>query len=255
MNLFEAPPPTRYDLSFTLAKIPIRVHPLFWVMTLLLGISAGNPLQLLIWIPAVFVSILIHELGHALAMRLAHQPSRIVLHAAGGLTVPEPVFWGSRFGNRWAYVALSPAQRVLISLAGPAAGFLLAGLLLAAVALAGGSVAVSLLFGVIPFPVAALPAGGWLVNLILATLLWVNVFWGYINLAPVFPLDGGSIARTVLLAADPRRGERRSLWVSLVAGVLVALAGLILLRSIYVALLFGLLAFQSYMALRTASTW
>jgi hypothetical protein len=43
---------------------------------------------------------------------------------------------------------------------------------------------------------------------------------------------------------------RKSLWISVIAGGLVALAGLIFLRSIFMALLFGLLAFQSYQALQ-----
>ena len=82
-------------------------------------------------------------------------------------------------------------------------------------------------------------------------LLWVNIFWGLINLVPVFPLDGGNVSRQLLLQADPMNGVRRSLWISVIAGALVAIAGLLLLRSIYMALLFGFLAFQSYQALQS----
>ena len=32
MSLFQLPPPTRYDLRFTIAGIPVRVHPLFWLV-------------------------------------------------------------------------------------------------------------------------------------------------------------------------------------------------------------------------------
>jgi Zn-dependent protease len=215
-------------------------------MTILLGISANNLLSLLIWVPVVFVSILFHEMGHALAMRRFGQPSNVVLHVAGGLTVPEPVGWG----RSWASIALRPSQEILISLAGPVAGFLLAGLVLAGVLAAGGSIIMTRLFGVIPYPSVLLPTSSWIVNLVVLDMLWVNFFWGLINLMPVFPLDGGNVARQLFVKADPLNGTRKSLWLSVIAGGIVAIAGLILFRSIYVALLFGFLAFQSYQTIR-----
>ena len=246
MFLFQPPPPTQYDLRFSIAGIPVRVHPLFWLIALLLG-SATDLLQLPIWVFVVFVSILIHELGHALAMRRYGQPSRIILHFAGGLTVPEPVSWGSG----WANVSLRPNQEIFISLAGPGAGFLLAALVVVAVIISGGSIITNWLFGVIPLPVAALmPIGGRVISLLVTMLLWVNVFWGLINLLPVYPLDGGTVSRYLLLQADPIDGVRKSLWISVIAGGLVAIAGLLILRSVYMALLFGLLAFQSYQSLQ-----
>jgi hypothetical protein len=222
------------------------VHPLFWLIALLLG-SSGDLIQLPIWVFVVFVSILIHELGHALAMQRYGQPSRIILHFAGGLTVPEPVSWGSG----WANVSLRPNQEIFISLAGPGAGFLLAAFVAIGVTLSGGSIITNWLFGVIPLPVAALmPIGGRVISLLVTMLLWVNIFWGLINLLPVYPLDGGNVSRYLLLQADPIDGVRKSLWVSVIAGGLVAIAGLLILRSIYMALLFGLLAFQSYQSLQ-----
>jgi len=246
MFLFQPPPPTRYDLRFSIAGIPVRVHPLFWLIALLLG-SSADLIQLLIWVFVVFVSILVHELGHALAMRRYGQPSQIILHFAGGLTVPEPVSWGSG----WANVSMRPNQEIFISLAGPGAGFLLAALVVVGATISGGSIVTNWLFGVIPLPVAALmPIGGRVLSLLLTMLLWVNVFWGLINLLPVYPLDGGNVSRYLLLQADPIDGVRKSLWISVIAGGLVAIAGLLILRSIYMALLFGLLAFQSYQSLQ-----
>jgi len=246
MFLFQPPPPTQYDLRFSIAGIPVRVHPLFWLIALLLG-SSTDLLQLPIWVFVVFVSILIHELGHALAMRRYGQPSRIILHFAGGLTVPEPVSWGSG----WANVSLRPNQEIFISLAGPGAGFLLAALVVVGATISGGSIITNWLFGVIPLPVAALmPIGGRILSLLVTMLLWVNIFWGLINLLPVYPLDGGNVSRYLLLQADPIDGVRKSLWISVIAGGLVAIAGLLILRSVYMALLFGLLAFQSYQSLQ-----
>jgi stage IV sporulation protein FB len=246
MLLFQQPPPTRYDLRFSIAGIPVRVHPLFWLIALLFG-SSGDLLLIPIWILVILVSILVHELGHALAFRRYGQRSHIVLHFAGGLTIPEPVYWGSRFAN----VALTPNQQIFISLAGPGAGFILAALVIIIVEVMGGSVSTIRLFGLIPLPLNALmPFGGRILNVMISMLLWVNVFWGLINLVPVYPLDGGNVTRYALLQADPLDGIRKSLWISAIAGALVAFVGLLFLRSIFMALLFGLLAFQSYQSLQ-----
>lgn len=246
MLLFQPPPPTRYDIRFSVAGVPVSVHPLFWLIALLLGSSADLVL-IPIWIIVIFVSILVHELGHALAFRRYGQRSRIVLHFAGGLTIPEPVYWGSGYAN----VGLSPNQQIFISLAGPVAGFLLAALIIFIVTVMGGSVISTRLFGFLPLPLnALLPFGGRILSVMISMLLWVNVFWGLINLVPVYPLDGGSVTRNVFVQVDPIDGVRKSLWISVIAGGLVALAGFIFLRSIFMALLFGLLAFQSYQALQ-----
>ena len=245
MSLFQMPPPTQYDLRFTIAGIPVRVHPLFWLVALLLG-STGDLLQVPIWVFVVFISVLIHELGHALAFRSYGQDSQIVLHFAGGLTIPEPVSWG--FGR--ANVSPTPMQQVVISLAGPFAGFLFATLVLAGVIVSGGTVLTTKLFGLIPIPVTPiLPFGGRILAIFVVLLLWVNVFWGLVNLVPVFPLDGGQVARNLLVKFDPWDGVRKSLWVSVIAGGLVALVSLLLLHSIFMAILFGLLAYQSYRSL------
>ena len=248
MLLFQVPPPTRYDLHFSVAGIPVRVHPLFWVIAFLFGFSSANLLYTFIWVLAIFLSVLVHELGHAFAFRRYGLRSSIVLHFAGGLTVPESVSWGST----WANVALSPREEIAVSLAGPFSGFLLATLLVGGVVVSGGSVAVDWLLGFIPLPaVTSLPFGGAFVTLLLAILVSVNVFWGLINLAPVYPLDGGNVARYALLQHDPYDGVRKSLWLSVVAGGVMAFIGLVFLRSMYMALLFGFLAFQSYQSLQS----
>lgn len=246
MLLFQPPTPTRYDLNFSVAGIPVRVHPLFWVIALLFGSASSDLIQILIWVVVVFLSILVHELGHALAMRRYGLSSNVILYWGGGLTVPEQVKWGYSNAN----VSLRPNQEIFISLAGPFSGFLVAGLILAGVAAAGGEVFVRALFGVLPVATAILPINARIPNLFVATLLWVNIFWGYINLMPVYPLDGGNVARYLLLQADPWNGIRRSLWVSVVTGAIIAVLGLILRHNVFIALLFGFLAFQSYQSVR-----
>ena len=240
MTFFQEPGHTRFDLRFSIFGIPVRVHPLFWLMTLIFGGFSGNLLSLLIWVVVVFLSILIHELGHALTMRFFGQPARIVLYLGGGLAIPDS--WG--YGS-----VLTANEQILMLLAGPGAGFLFAGLTLGSVLLVGGSVGMTFLYGFLPFPLAYLPIGG-LISAIIGVILWVNIFWGFINLVPAFPLDGGQVARHLWLKADRWDGLRKSLWLSVITGAVMALMGLILMQSIYIALLFGLLAFQSYQSLQ-----
>src|SRR5262245_8750995 len=100
LALFQPPAPTRYDLRFAVVGIPVRVHPLFWVMALILGSVSADLVQLLVWVVVVFVSILIHEMGHALTMRYYGQPAEVILYIGGGLAVPQ----SETFGRRWAGV-------------------------------------------------------------------------------------------------------------------------------------------------------
>jgi membrane-associated protease RseP (regulator of RpoE activity) len=196
----------------------------------------------------VFVSILVHELGHAFAFRRYGQDSHIVLHFAGGLTIPETVYFGGTMTN----VSLSANQQIFISLAGPFAGFFLAALVIVSVIFLGGTISVNFLFGLIPIPqLSSFPIANDTIRLYVIMMLWVNVFWGLINLLPVFPLDGGRVARNLLIQYDPFDGERKSLWLSVITGAVIALAAFFILNSIYMAFLFGLLAFQSYQALGT----
>ena len=71
--LIGEPPPSQADMHFRLLGFPIRVHPFFWLVAVFLGVGTGknetDPVELLTWVAVVFVSILIHELGHAIMKR------------------------------------------------------------------------------------------------------------------------------------------------------------------------------------------
>lgn len=244
--MFQIAPTTRFDLNFSVAGFPVRVHPLFWVIALLLGSGSNNLLMIPVWVVIVFVSVLIHELGHALAFRRYGQDSHILLHFSGGLTIPQSTPWGGGYAN----VGLTPNQHIFVSLAGPFAGFLLAALTLAVGAALGGEIIVTTILGIIPFPIVLMPYGSTLQDVFI-TMLWVNVFWGIINLLPVYPLDGGHVARYILIQQDPYGGLRNSLWVSIVTGGILAVVGVTVLGSVYMGFLFGLLAFQSFQMLQS----
>lgn len=246
--MFQVSPPTRFDLNFSIAGIPVRVHPLFWLIALLLGSSSRSIYGILIWLVVIFVSILVHELGHAFAFRRFGQPSYIILHFSGGLTVPESLPWGSGYAN----VSLTPNQHIFISLAGPGAGFLLAVLALAVGAAIGGTIVPATILGIIPIPMILFSDENDLLKQFFVSFLWVNIFWGLINLLPVIPLDGGNVMRYFLIQRDPWNGMRTALWISVITGAAAAVVGLTLLNSIYMAFLFGLLAFQSFQLLQAS---
>jgi len=64
------PGKTQFDLKWSMLGVPVRVHPLFWLITLFLSYHERMPFTLvLISIAAIFFSILVHEFGHALSGR------------------------------------------------------------------------------------------------------------------------------------------------------------------------------------------
>ena len=73
---------------FRIFGIPIRVEPFFVVVAALFGIRLEPLWMVFAWVVIVFVSVLVHELGHALTYRALGQRSAIVLHGFGGFTVP-----------------------------------------------------------------------------------------------------------------------------------------------------------------------
>ncbi len=249
------PQRTDYDVNFHCGGFPVRVHPLFWLAALILGANgvydgAGNvssdaAIVLLSWVSVLFVSILIHELGHALVMRRFGLSSHIVLYLLGGLAVADtgPYSVGRRS-------RLTPTHNIMISLAGPAAGFLLAVLTVLGIVALGGKVSFDLRsFPYFYYPV--LPADTSQSLLILIEhLLYVNILWGLVNLLPVFPLDGGQVARQLFERVDPWNGFVRSLWLSIATSVLIAAAAGFYLKSTFMALMFISLAASNYMMLQ-----
>src|SRR3990167_10172085 len=134
--------------------IPVRISPFFWLTAAFIGwIQSQSLLGMLIWIAIIFVSILVHEYGHALTAKVFGQKPRIELIAFGGLTYPE--------GPK-----LSHWKEFVVVLNGPIFGFCL--FLLA-----------TLLLPYVPPPAQPM----------VATFQVVNLFWTIVNLLPVLPLD------------------------------------------------------------------
>ena len=125
-----------------------------------------------------------------------------------------------------------------------AAGFCLAGLVIGLASLKGAQTHVQFYFFIIPSLTARLTNFGYLVNTLLNDLLYVNIFWGLVNLLPIYPLDGGQVARAVFERVDAVQGRRRSLWLSAGVAAGIVLLG-VLTGSLYMILLFGVLAASS----------
>src|SRR4051812_34351465 len=205
------PPRTPWDVNFDVFGFPVRIHPLFWLVGGLLGLGATGEedkgIQLLIWFVALFSSILIHELGHALMIRRFGRPAHIVLYAMGGLAIEGRPNVG--FGSPWSFDSYSgfqprqrtPVEQILISAAGPGIQFLLLGAIVAAIYATDGDVTFDVEGGL---PQLLPRLGGELGKnpnfwMLVALLLHINLWWPIINLLPVLPLDGGQIALQMLV--------------------------------------------------------
>jgi Zn-dependent protease len=213
---------TSRSLDFTIGPFPVRVHLSFLLVTVLIGFNVNNLFLTLTWVLVVFVSILVHELGHALVAEYYQMFPIIQLYSMGGLTIPGR----SR--------RLTHLQEILLSLAGPLAGFILCGLVYLAVRLVGSTV----------------PN---LVYQIMGQLLWVNIGWGVLNLIPMLPLDGGQVMRNLWQWFRRSYDERTPLMISIGVGVLVIIAAL-LLGQIFGAMLGFFFTFNNFMALRSGRT-
>jgi stage IV sporulation protein FB len=197
--LFE-PNETRFDLRWRMLGTSIRVHPMFWLMAVILGFDAFIPLGLPYlagWVGCVFFSVLLHEFGHVWMGRLFGSHGYIVLFSFGGLAIGS-----NQLASRW--------QRILVSLAGPGIQLLLWGIL----SWTGKSILLSL------NPSWQKPAA-----IVRVVLLEINLIWPILNLLPIWPLDGGQIVREICQAIMPVRGTAFSLGISMVVAGLLAAHG------------------------------
>ena len=140
----------------------------------------------------------------------------------------------------------------MISAAGPGAGFLLAFAVAVLLSVTGHKVSREVFAGFFPYPEVS-ETGSPLLTSFTNFLLWFSVVWGAVNLLPIYPLDGGHIAREIIMRVYRRDGLRLSLVISLVAAAAVAVACLFQFGDVFLAMFFAYLAFISYTSL--GSRW
>ena len=174
-----------------IGSIPVHVEWPFFLIAALLGGNLirtwpGNRLVfLVIWVAIVFVSILVHELGHAVAYRLNRQHPQITLTA----------FWGLTHGQR----ELPKWRSVMVSLSGVIAAMVVL------------AIPARLLWEHhVIFPWYS----KW--NFVVYEVWYINFWWSMANLLPLLPLDGGQVTRTLW-------GLRIARFASLGSGTIVAL--------------------------------
>lgn len=240
--LLAEPRTTKFDVHFSIGKIPVRVHPMFWLISILFGALSVRHSNMHVfvgiglWTAAVFVSILVHELGHALAAKAHGWPPRIVLYAMGGLAIYTPV-------------RQTRKSRIIIDFMGPGAGFILGSIILAAVLLTGHSVPLPGL-GIEVGSGPSFIAGGGRLELFVLWMLYVNFFYGLLNLAPIQPLDGGGIARAIIEKFRPRDSWQIALQLGIGTGAVLAIVAFAAWQSVFLAVLFGMLAFNNWQMLQ-----
>lgn len=192
-------------------RIPIAIHPFFWIFAALIGWMYGQSLLgMAVWIGIIFISVLFHEFGHALTALAFKQEAKIQLIALGGLTSyegPKLKFW----------------QQFLIVFNGPLFGFLLA------------------LFATLALQIDA-PL---LLRVVFRQIQIANFFWSAVNLLPVLPLDGGQLLRIALEAIFGLKGFRAALGVGALIAFLLSFYFFIA-QAFLIGAFFFLFAFQSF---------
>lgn len=199
----------------------MRIEPWFWITMAFIGgaLNASNSIEImlvLVFIFAGFLSILVHELGHALTIRKYGLPTSITLQAFGGYA---------------AYPAgrLDRKQSFIVTAAGPA---------------------VQLVLGILVIFVSralSIPEGS-LFAPFLSYLIWVSIAWAVLNCLPVYPMDGGQMMAAVL---GPKK-QRYVHLISSVVAVAIGLAGYLYLNTILLPIFMALFAWQNWQAFRAS---
>lgn len=247
------PGQTDYDIKFSMFGFPVRVHPGFFIAPIAFGrgliTGADNVGVALLIVTAIFfVSILLHELGHSLAFKYFGIDSKIVLHWMGGLAIPDQNrTWGSQ--NRG--MGLSANEQMIVSFAGPLSNILQAAAAVAIGFAIGGQIEIVRIL--IPMPVVTFHetmfAGNYEFFMLFYGFVVLNLLWAMLNLMPVFPLDGGQMARAFMSKIDSRDGVRNSIFLSIGTAALLTVYALTT-GSTFMAIFFGFMAFSSWQMLQ-----
>ncbi|MDN3507406.1 MAG: site-2 protease family protein, partial [Simkaniaceae bacterium] len=199
-------------------RIPLRISPFFFLVAGIIGwLYSRSLVGTLIWIAIIFISILIHEFGHAITARAFGQSPRIELVAFGGLTYPA----GKKIA-KW--------KEFIVVLNGPLFGFAL-------------FIIATILLKVFPMNEGTLSYS------FVKTLQIVNLFWTIVNLIPILPLDGGQLLRIALEGMFKTRGLKIALLSSMIFAVVLAFY-CFSIKFLIAGVLFILFAFQNFQGFR-----
>ena len=227
-------------LHFTLFGIPVIIQHFSWLVLGILGLlffdHMANPLPaILIFIVVGMLSLLAHEMGHALVGRLFTRTTPLVIIGnLGGTTYhPRP--------------ARTRAQHFLMVLAGPLAGYILGiiSALLCGIQLGEPIILIEayilhpLVAPEIPHTAAVLGLMHPVTALMYSIFFMITFWWTVFNLLPILPMDGGQL----LLTATNRP--------KIAAGIGLALSTLLAVwfltgGSIFMAMMLGYFAWINW---------
>lgn len=192
--------------AFSVAGIPVVIHPAFFAVILVLGfVYLQTPLFLATWVAIATVSILLHEFGHAVAFRAFGLRPSVSLVGFGGLTSADSDDGADDF---------TPVRHIIVSLAGPFSALFLLGL--PALLLAEAN-------GFDPWTSLGLRRSLDPAEIILGQIVYINVGWSLLNLLPVLPLDGGNVVAAVFEIFARDKGRRIANVISIVIAVGVSI--------------------------------
>jgi Zn-dependent protease/CBS domain-containing protein len=149
------------------AGIQLRIHVTF---LLLIGWIALGSASAVVFVLLLFLCVVLHEFGHALAAK------------GYGINTPDITLLPIGGVARLERIPEEPKQELVIAAAGPAVTAIIALSLFVVIASRGGTE-----FG------ASVQSGDLLVN-----LFKINVWLLLFNLIPAFPMDGGRVLRALL---------------------------------------------------------
>lgn len=191
---------TKGTIQFQLWGIPVIIHPMAWIVLAIIGGGFGisdqeSLVQVLCFVVAGMLALLVHEFGHALVGRqLGGGRAVITIAGMGGVTqheyAPE-----SRLGY-FITVLAGPMASLMLGIIG---GVLL-GLQLGQVGI-GIQLSLTLPTGSIsPEAAQFLLHSGISLTLfkLYAALFIICFWWSVFNLLPILPLDGGRLLATIL---------------------------------------------------------
>lgn len=182
-------------LVFTIFGIKVQPRLVFFLVIGLIGFDVVPRLDLLpLWAAVAFVSVLIHELGHALVAR-----------AFGSEPEIEFLFFGA--ATKFPAKGITPWRNAVIAIAGPLAGIAVAvpGALWMLSLVGPSDTIIALLAPSRGFAVLSAEAGPW-IGVAVWSLTWTGGLWGILNLVPVRAVDGGQVLSGVIKTITPRYG-------------------------------------------------
>ncbi len=195
----------------TYAGIPVKIHWTFIIIILLIAyisysekLDFSESISLSLYVFCLFLCVVLHEYGHALAARkYGVQTKDIILSPIGGLA-------------RLNFIPEKPKQEFIIAIAGPMVNLLIATLILIGILLSGSYIipdeeSIAILMHPIGF---------------LQMIFVLNLVLFFFNLIPAFPMDGGRILRALLsMRLDRLKATRIASFIGRVIAVIFIIVG------------------------------